>query len=238
MIDGIQIIANYLGASNALTILFFLISLFIGFYFYFKTFFRLTYSTGRICRNCNKISDWTNNETEFVSRILFYNNGRKTITSNEIHKLELISSGKINSVKTIKGNENENIRTTINSDKANIEIDYIDSSDFFILEICHNGQLEVKGRISETGNLLHTEPKYWIALNIAFMFFFFVMTFYNLTFLTDEKETDILKVATNFFMLFGMFSVIRFIHTILFIPDSVTSKYLDTKDKFLKEFKH
>lgn len=236
MIESIKDVINYLGASNALTILVFLISVFIGFYFYYKTFFRLTYSTERICRNCKNISDWTNNETEFVTRILFYNNGRKTISSYDIHKLELISSGKINSIQTIKGNEN--IRTTINADKANIEIDYIDSSEFFVLEINHSGQLDVNGRISETGNLLHTEPKYWIFINIPFMIFFFAMTFYNLTFLTDEKETDILKVVTNFFILFGMFAIIRFIHSILFIPDSVTSKYLDTKDKFAKEFKN
>jgi hypothetical protein len=236
MIETIKDIINYLGASNALTILFFLISVFIGFYFYYKTFFRLTYSTGRICKNCKNISDWTNNETEFNTRILFYNNGRKTITTNDIHKLELISKGKINSVRTIKGNDN--IRTNINADKANIEIDFIDSSEFFVLEVNHNGLLDVNGRISETGNLLHTEPKYWIAINIAFMIFFFVMTFYNLSFLKDENETDILKIVTNLFILFGMFSVIRFIHSILFIPDSVTSKYLDTKDKFAKEFKN
>ena len=236
MIEAIKDIINYLGASNALTILFFLISVFIGFYFYYKTFFRLTYSTGRICKNCKNISDWTNNEIEFITRILFYNNGRKTITTNDIHNLELISKGKINSVKTIKGNDN--IRTNINADKANIEIDYIDSSEFFVLEVNHNGLLDVNGRISETGNLLHTEPKYWIAINIAFMIFFFVMTFYNLSFLKDENEADILKIVTNLFILFGMFSVIRFIHSILFIPDSVTSKYLDTKDKFAKEFKN
>lgn len=236
MIESIKDITNYLGASNALTILVFLISVFIGFYFYYKTFFRLTYSTERICRNCKNISDWTNNETEFVTRILFYNNGRKTISSNDIHKLELISNGKINSIQTIKGNEK--IRITINADKANIEIDYIDSTEFFVLEINHSGQLDVNGRISETGNLLHTEPKYWIFINTAFMIFFFAMTFYNLTFLTDENETDILKVVANFFILFGMFAVIRFIHSILFIPDGVNSKYLDTKDKFATEFKN
>lgn len=236
MIESIKDIVNYLGASNALTIIIFLISVFLGFYFYYKTFFRLTYSTQRICRNFKSISDWRNNETEFVTRILLYNNGRKTISSNDIHKLELNSNGKINSIQTIKGNEN--IRSTINADKADIQIDYIDSSEFFVLEINHNGQLDVNGRIAETGNLLHTEPKYWIFINIAFMIFFFGMTFYNLTLLTDEKETDILKGMTNFFTLFGMFAIIRFIHSILFIPDSVTSKYLDTKDKFAKAFKN
>lgn len=236
MIEGINIITGYLGSSNALTILIFLVSAFIGFYFYYKTFFRLTYSTGRICKNCKKINDWTNTETEFVTRILFFNNGRKTITSNDIHKLEIVSSNKINSVKTIVGNEN--IKTITNSDNVNIFIDYIDSSDFFVLELNHNGGLEVNGRISETGNLLHTEPKYWIILNIAFLVFFFALSYYNLTFLTNEKDSDILKVITNFLLLFGMIIIIRFIHSILFIPDRITSKYLGTKDKYAKEFKN
>ncbi len=81
----------------------------------------------------------TNSETEFVTRILFYNNGLKTITNDDIQKLELISSEKINSLKEIKGNENISIVTNI--DKATIEIDFIDSSDFFILEVNHNGDL-------------------------------------------------------------------------------------------------
>jgi hypothetical protein len=105
-------------------------------YFFYKNFFRLTYSTGHIFKN---IGELTNSETEFVTRILFYNNGLKTITNDDIQKLELISSEKINSLKEIKGNENISIVTNI--DKATIEIDFIDSSDFFILEVNHTGDL-------------------------------------------------------------------------------------------------
>jgi hypothetical protein len=61
-------------------------------YFFYKNFFRLTYSTGRIFKN---IGELTNSETEFVTRILFYNNGLKTITNDDIQKLELISSEKL-----------------------------------------------------------------------------------------------------------------------------------------------
>lgn len=236
MIEGIKNIINFLGTGNALTILIFFISIFIAFYLHYKSFFRLTYATGRICRNSNEIGDWTNNEKEFVTRIIFFNNGRKTITKNEILKLELVASNKIISVKTIKGSEN--IEIIINSNIVNINFDYIDSSEFFVLEINHSGKLEVKGRISETGNLLNTEPRYWIILNIIFIIFFFVMMFDSLTSLTYANASNILTSVTNFFILFGIFSVIRFIHSILFIPDSVTSKYLDTKDKFAKEFKN
>jgi len=161
-----------------------------------------------------------------------YNEYRKEY--NEIQKLELISSEKINSLKEIKGNENISIVT--NTDKATIEIDFIDSTDFFILEVNHTGELVVKGRISETGNLLHTEPKIFTNFNFVFLIFFIVISFYNLTFLGDEN--DILKVGTNLFLLFGIYGVFRFIHSIFFIPDSLTSKYLDTKDKFAKEFKY
>ena len=225
-----------MGPSNALAIILFIISVFIAFYLYYKTFYRLAYSTGRICKDCNKIADWNNNETEFISRILFYNNGRKTITRKEIKQLEIKSSNKVNTVKTIKGNEN--IKTTKNSKKITIDIAFIDSSEFFVLEINHKGNLDVIGRISETGNLLHTEPRYWLVMNIAFIIFFVVITFYNLTIYTDKKEPDTLKFITTFFILFGIFSLVRFIHSILFIPDSISSKYLDTKDKFANEFKN
>lgn len=230
MIEIIRNTIEYLGPSNALSIILFLISVFIAFYLYHRTFYRLAYSTGRICKDSN------NNETEFTSRIIFYNNGRKTITQKEIQQLEIKSSNIINTVRIIKGNEN--IKTTKNSKKINIDIDYIDSSEFFVLEVNHNGKLDVIGRISETGNLLNTEPKYWLILNITFMILFILMIFYNLTILSENKEPEILKFITNMFILFGIFSVLRFIHSILFIPDSLTSKYLDTKDEFAKEFKN
>jgi prolipoprotein diacylglyceryltransferase len=83
---------------------------------------------------------------------------------------------------------------------------------------------------------LHTEPKFWTNFNFVFLIFFIVISFYNLTFLGDEN--DILKVGTNLFLLFGIYGIFRFIHSIFFIPDSLTSKYLDTKDKFAKEFKY
>lgn len=120
---------------------------------------------------------------------------------------------------------------------VNIDINYLDSSEFFVLEINHNGSIEVNGRISETGKLLHTEPRFWVALNIIFIILFFVMIFYSLINAPDKDNPFTLKFITNFFIFFGILSVLRFIHSILFIPDSISSKYLDTKDNFAKEFK-
>jgi hypothetical protein len=237
MIEILRSIIEYIGISNALTIFTFILSVFIAFYLYYKSFYRLIYSTQRVCENCNRLKEWTSNETDFISRIIFYNNGRKTITNKEIHNLALNSTGKINSLKTI-ASRNQTIQITTKTNKANIKIEYIDSSDFFVLEVFHKGYLTVEGRISETGNLLHTEPNYWKVINIAFMIFIFAMSFYNFSFLYDEGNPEILKITTNFFVLFSLFGVIRFIHSILFIPDRIHSKYLDTKDKSDKEFKN
>jgi hypothetical protein len=236
-----EIIQKYIeiiGASNVLAIILFLISLFVAFYLYFKTFYRLVFSTGRICKECAIGSDWTNNDREFISRILFYNNGRKTITKNEIKNLEIESKGIIKSVKNIKANNNIKIKTSNKKSIVNIDIDYLDSSEFFILEVNHNGSIEVNGRISETGKLLHTEPRFWVALNIVFTILFIVMIFYGLINAPDKNDPFTLEFITNLFIFFGIFSVLRFIHSILFIPDRISSKYLDTKDKFAKEFKN
>jgi len=238
MTETLQNIINTIGASNVLAISLFLLSLLVAFYLYFRTFYRLVYSTGRNCKRCNNITDWTNNETEFTTRILFYNNGRKTITRKEIQKLEIISSNKINSVKTIKGNATIKTKTNEKQNSINVDIENLDSSEFFVLEIIHKGKLDINGRISETGNLLHTEPKVWTILNFVFLILFLVMICYNLAIVKDKENIFTLEFIANFFISFGIFGVISFIHSILFIPDSLSSKYLDTKDKFAREFKN
>lgn len=238
MTEIIQKYIETIGASNVLAIILFLVSLFVAFYLYFKTFYRLVFCTGRICIECSDISDWNDSDKEFTSRILFYNNGRKTITKNEIKKLELKSTGKIISVKNIRTNNAIKTRIFTKKNIINIDIEYLDSSEFFVLEVNHYGSLEVNGRISETGKLLHTEPRLWVLLNILFIVMFFVMFFYEFINTPDKNAPFTLELITNIFIFFGIFSVLRFIHSILFIPDSIYSKYLDTKDKFEKEFKY
>lgn len=238
MVETGKNIIELMGQSNALSITLFIISLFVAFYLYFKTFYRLVYSTSRICKGCEKISEWNNEETKFETRILFYNNGRKTITKNEISKLEMKSSNKIESLKIIKSNGA--IKTRINK-KQNIiamDIEYLNSKEFFVVEVSHSGKIDVIGRISETGNLLNTEPKYWLILNILFTIFFLFMIFYNLLNTADKENLFSLEFITNLLILFGIFKVMRFIHSILFIPDSLSSEFLRTKDKTAKEFKN
>lgn len=234
MIKSLKYIIFEIGISNFLTILTSLIAVLVSYYLYYRAFFRLAYSTNRICKTCNNSLDWKSEETEFETRILFYNNGRKTIYRSEIQKLEVISSNKINSFRVIKGDITLNHNQLLNS--LNIDFEYLDSANFFILELNHNGQLEVMGRISETGKVLHTEPKYWTLINIIFLVFFFVIIFYNIIVLSNNQEASTFNAIYSLILLLGISGVIRYIHSLLFIPDSVTS-YIDIKDKFAKEFK-
>lgn len=236
MLEKINFLIDFLGAGNFLTIIVFIVSTIIGFYFYFKNFYRLVYSTNRICKNCNDINDWGKEETEFVTRILFLNNGRKSITKNEIKNLSVNFSNKIGEIKIIK--EVEKTLVYKENNKVNIEFEYIDSSDYLLIEINHFGSLSVEGRISETGKILHTETKSWIIVNIIFLIFFFGNLLYNVLEYLKPETPNLKMFGLNFIILFALFQVLRYMHKLFFISDSLVFKYLDSKDKWNKEFRN
>lgn len=225
---------KYFGIGNIISIVTFLIGLFISYYFYFKSFYRLVYSTNTICKTCKKISDWSNPENMFSTRILIYNNGRKTISAEQINKLEIISSGKIDNIIIVKNVEG--LSTNIDKQIAKLNFENLDSTDFIVLEVAHNGNINLKGRVVETGKLLHTEPRNWVILNGFFVIFITLMLFYNMYTILGIENPDIWLFTLNFVVLYGIFMVIRFIHKLLFIPDSLSNRYLETKDKWSLKF--
>ena len=236
MIQNINYLIELVGGkSNALTILALFIGLFFSFYLYFKTFFRLVFSTERIFRNRNENTDWTNGENKYTTRILFYNNGRKTLTKNEIKQLVINYSKDIFSIRLLE--ENKNIKLHKKAKKINIDIDYLDSSQFFVVELEHNGYVDIDGRVSETGEILRTEPTYWIVINIIFMVYL-VFSMFNIMFHMEDKNINQTSNWINFGLIIGVGLTIRFIHSLLFIPDSISAKYLDPKDKFNREFRN
>jgi hypothetical protein len=229
VIENINYLIDLVGGnSNALTILTLFIGLFFSFYLYFKTFFRLVFTTERIFKDRNE-------QIEYTTRILFYNNGRKTLTKNEINQLVIKYSKDISSIRLLQNNEN--IKLHKKRKKINIDIDYLDSSKFFVVEIEHNGYVEVDGRISETGEILRTEPTYWMVINIVFMIYLVYSLFNTFYPLKDNNINDNSDLL-NFLLIIGVFITIRFIHSLLFIPDRITGKYLHPKDKFNREFKN
>ena len=236
MIQNINYLIELVGGkSNALTILALFIGLFFSFYLYFKTFFRLVFSTERIFKNRNENTDWTNEENKYTTRILFCNNGRKTLTKNEIKQLVINYSKDIFSIRLLE--ENKNIKLHKKSKKINVDIDYLDSSKFFVVELEHNGYVDVDGRVSETGEILRTEPTYWIVINIIFMVYL-AFSMFNILMHMEDKNINQTSNWINFGLIIGVGLTIRFIHSLLFIPDSISGKYLDPKDKFNREFKN
>jgi len=225
---------EYFGIGNIISIITFLIGLFISYYFYFKSFYRLVYSTNTICKTCKKTSDWSNPENMFRTRILIYNNGRKTLSAEQINKLEIISSGKIDNIIILKNIEG--LSTNIDKKIAKLNFENLDSTDFIVLEVAHNGNINLEGRVVETGKLLHTEPRNWVILNGFFVIFITLMLFYNMHTMLGKENPDIWLFTLNFIVLYGIFMVIRFIHQLLFIPDSLSNRYLETKDKWSLEF--
>lgn len=237
MIEELRKVIVLLGPSNALTIIVFVIGVFVAFYFYFRTFFRLVYSTGRICRNGRDIKDWRNKNTEFITRVLIYNNGRKTLSCAEIKQLEIYSSGEvIKNVRILKGKEN--LKIAIIDNKINLDIDYIDSKNYFVFEVEHKGLLVVNGRVSESGKILETEPKFWLWFNIVAISLVTILLFYSMDTFFKSEHPQYLSAIINVLFLLGISWTIRFIHALLFIPDKLSSKYLGAKDKWSNAFRN
>jgi hypothetical protein len=226
-------IIKFIGIGNIISLITFLVSLFICYHFYFKSFYRLVYSTGRICKNCTKISDWSNPENIFNTRILIYNNGRKTISKEQISKLEIIPSDKIYNIKIIKSVEG--LSTNVEK-KIKLNFENLDSKDFIVLEFEHNGTINLEGRVIETGKILDTEPKNWVIVNGFFVMFITIMLFYNVYINLGTDTPNVWICVLNFIILYGIYYIIRFIHKLLFIPDSLHGKYLEVKDKTNSEF--
>lgn len=234
MIEHIDYLIDLVGGkSNALTILALFIGIIISLFLYFKTFYRLVYSTERICENIKELGDWRNEQDEYITRVLFYNNGRKTLTKTEIKNLVINSSKEILTVRLLE--ELKTVKLHQKKNKINIDIEYLDSSKYFTLEIKHKGFVSVEGRISETGQILHTEPRYWLIINVVFISYL-VFSLFNIMFHLKDENFFRMGNGINILLILSVYITIRTIHSFLFIPDSVTAKYLHPKDKWNKEF--
>lgn len=235
MMDFLNKLTDYIGISNVIAIILVLVTLFFAGYFYFRTFYRMVYSTGVICTNCKELGDFIKIGNDFRTRILFYNNGRKTLTKNENKELYIITkNGKITNAKVLKG---ESIDLSVSGNKINIQFDYLDAKNLFIIEVDHVGPLDIRGRISETGKILNTEPRNWVVLNIIFFTISISLLFYSLfEFIYVNSLGDFIPVEINIVIVLLITLLIRFIHSVFFIPDNISSKYLNPRNKIRNEF--
>lgn len=231
-----QIIDLVKKPNNIIAIILFVISVIIAFYFYFKSLYRIVYSTEMICKRNNDYIDWGNKENILTTRLLFYNNGRKTITKDEIKTFNIKTNGKINNTYVLNGINHFDIEKSENELK--IKINSLNTSKYFVLEITHTGNLKVNGKVAETGDFLHTETHIWLIINVLFFIYITINIMYHFITNLNQSEYDVKNLKSfgfNFLIIYFQFSFIRYIHKIFFIPDSITSKYLNT-DKWGKEF--
>lgn len=236
MFEFIYKLIEYIGIGNIITIITFIICVIVSYYLYFKTFYRLVYSTKTICKTCETFDDWKNKEKEFNTRVIIFNNGRKTISKQQIENLEIVSTQNIKEVLVTKSIDNLHI--SINDKIAKIQFDYLDSSNFFVLEVVHNGDVILDGRVEETGILLNTETRNWVIINGIIILPLSILLFYNMYQFLGKENPQLIPMLINLVFTFGIGMSIRFIHKLFFIPDNVTAKYADSKDKWNKEFKN
>jgi hypothetical protein len=156
--DFIKKTIDYIGFWNVFSILTFIFGTIYTVYTSYKSFFRLVYTYQKTCQECAYSKQWRCESQNFVSRIIFFNNGRKTLTKAEVTKIQIVSS-EIASVKI--QSEDSRISTRISRDRKALDIkfNYLDASRFFIVQLSHKGNIEVKGRVAESGTFLHTETR-------------------------------------------------------------------------------
>ncbi|MDH2207811.1 MULTISPECIES: hypothetical protein [unclassified Empedobacter] len=233
VLDLIKVI----GVWNFFSIITFLLGTVFTIYTYFKSFYRLVYSCQSVCETCFKTEDWENISNLKRTRIIFKNNGRKTITSNELKNIKIIGKN-INAFKFI-GIKKIDYRIT--NSKLQLKLDYLDANDFFVIEFQHIGDIKVKGRISETGKFLNTETKSWLILN-------FILVVYSLIsmaviplismFILEDYDKVVSRALINVIIIYLIYTITRYLHKVFFISDSIVDKYLRTKSKWNNEFKN
>lgn len=226
---------GFIGYGNFITIITFIISLFFAYYFYFKNFYRLVYSLSKICPNSELIFDWQNEEAVFLTRVLFYNNGRKSLSKNEVKKLDIISSGDVLDYSILKGEEFVSLSRRKNNIK--LKINRLDKSKFILIEVSHKGGLLVDGEISESGELLCTETKSWLIINYLIIIISVILSFLLIFDILEPAESNTYIGLINILSIIGFLVSTRYIHSLFFIPDSITDKYLEPTDKFSHSFK-
>ena len=129
------------GIIISLTLFILMVS--ITYYRYYKSVFRLVYSRGTVCTTCENLGDFNKNGNVYKTRIIFYNNGRKTISKKVIPFLSIESkTQEIISANILK---NEIAKLNLSKEKIFIDIDYLDSNSFIVVEVEHKGIIEIKG---------------------------------------------------------------------------------------------
>lgn len=235
MIEIFSEIYKIVGSGNLLTIVIALLSIVFAYYLYFRNFYRLVFSQSTICRNYENIEDWHNDETEFETRVILYNNGRKTLSKEHIQNLEILANTEIISCEQIFTDENITLKLNLKTVKINFE--NLDSENYILLKLKHKGRISISGRISESGKILSTETKNWVKINFIALIVIPVIILTPFLFVLENILYFIPNLIISIILIKLILYCLRYVHKMFFIPDELTEVFLKTKNSNNIEFK-
>lgn len=223
LLEELSYIMNIVGNANFIAIALFLIGLVVAIYFYHRTFYRLVYIL-----KSHPIADLVDFPGEegwlYTTRLIIYNNGRKTLTELQIKNLKLASDSNFKMI-LLKGNK-EDLIISQEDNCVKISFKILDASEFYVFEIFHIDQLSFEGRIDESGKILHREPRGWMILNGFVYTGFIILVYVNIWDIVVNKSFDLIPLAFSIILLMFALILFRFLHSLFFVPDSIVEKYL------------
>jgi hypothetical protein len=204
-------------------------------YFYFKNLKRLVYSLNSkqiITEDHRKIKNlsfsYFNSPVESLSStsIIIYNNGQKTINSEDMQELLAIKveNGKIYDYEELT--PTELIKTVLENDAITIDLNGLDSRKPFALRVFHEGEIILTGRVKESGQILDNETKLWTIVNFVMILLVFFGYLWAVSFIDEDVSASWSKLAILSLTSILIIIITRFIHSQFFIPDKLVKKYL------------
>ena len=203
-------------------------------YVYFKGIKRIVYSLEtreiitdelKSLNNLQLIYKGQPTSSIFVSELIIYNNGRKSINKEDVRRLTIKPfEGRI--FECFELRKHSASSCMFNGEKIFIELNEFDARDYIALRILHeSNDLELEGRIKESGEPLNGETKAWKIMS----FIFFLTVLFAVSWGARRiVENDIISFKWFIAILIGsvlLLSVYHFIYSLFFIPSRITKKY-------------
>ncbi|MEO0683858.1 MAG: hypothetical protein AAFY76_02095 [Cyanobacteria bacterium J06649_11] len=212
-----------------------IVTISLGVYYYFKNIKRLVYemrSTEVVSPTLKSIEKLAityfgqDVHNLLLTNFIIYNNGRKTINSEDVSKLIIHSEeGRVFDFLILKAHSQSEIYLANN--QIFIHLDEFDANDHLVLRIFHDQPISVSGRVKESGEVTRTEDTLWMKINLIAIIMLFVFTFFSLSRIEDDNPE-----SWNWMLLTLLYSVFylvisKFFHSKFYIPVSLSKEYLD-----------
>ena len=236
LIEFVDIIKSLIGELNFNPIyvmgpLGFFISIYISFKSNKRLVFTISSTDVDILKEDQKIQGKLKLVKDKLTKSIFtlYNNGKKSINKEDLSRLILdANNGQIINFKVL--DFHKRLSKVNLGNLLEIQIDEFDKAEYFTIQIIHTDQLQFKGRVKDSGNIMNTETKSWLIMNFIFVILIFLVSGYFLIYHFDEHNERSWAWMLFFTLILIIVSwLTRTIHSWFFIPDKITSKHIKEK---------